>query len=123
MIQALIPECSTSRLERVTDRRRAKEHTLGCFTSSKLCNLIVKQHGARQRAVRSGRAGAYLGEVTLTPSGALVRADSRERPAPFLIGGQCQHMNTPKSPARARAISTAARAPRYATRWRVVRHP
>ena len=46
--------------------RRAKEHTLGCFTSPKLCNLIVKQHEARQRAVRSGRAGVYLGEVTFT---------------------------------------------------------
>ena len=46
--------------------RRAKEHTLGCFTSPKLCNLIVKQHGARQRAVRSGCAGVYLGEVTFT---------------------------------------------------------
>ena len=66
MVQALSLERSTSRLERVTDRRRAKEHTLGCFTSSKLCNLIVKQHGARQRAVRSGRAGVYLGEVTFT---------------------------------------------------------
>ena len=66
MVQALSLERSTSRLERVTDRRRAKEHTLGCFTSSKLCNLIVKQHGARQRAVRLGRAGAYLGEVTFT---------------------------------------------------------
>ena len=66
MVQALSPECSTSRLARVADRRRAKEHTLGCFTSSKRCNLIVKQHGARQRAVWSGRAGVYLGEVTFT---------------------------------------------------------
>ena len=41
--------------------RRAKEHILECFTSSKLCNLIVKQHGA-----------------------ALVRADSRERPTTFV---------------------------------------
>ena len=66
MIQALSPERSTSRLARVADRRRAQEHTLGCFTSPKPCNLIVKQRGARQRAVRSGCAGVYLGEVTFT---------------------------------------------------------
>ncbi|WP_200153761.1 hypothetical protein [Chromatium okenii] len=61
--------------------RRVQEHTLGCFTSSKLCNQIVKQHGARQRAVRFGHTGAYPGEVTFTPSGVLVRADCRESPA------------------------------------------
>ncbi|MBV5310506.1 hypothetical protein [Chromatium okenii] len=46
--------------------RRVQEHTLGCFTSSKPCNQIVKQHSARQWAVRFGNTGAYLGEVIFT---------------------------------------------------------
>ncbi len=42
-----------------SDIRNVKEHTLGCFPSSKLCNLIVKQDGPRQRTVRAGSAGVY----------------------------------------------------------------
>jgi len=84
---------SSHRLEKVTDMRRAKEHTPGCFTRSRLCNRIVKQHRSRQWVVR------LLQKVPMLPTKQLptqrrskpvhhVHARSRESAIiPFKIAG------------------------------------